>query len=153
MLFSKDRIGGALLLVFCIAYGILSQKITLLPFQAKSAFNAQTMPEILTVLGICLSVLVILFPASSDKPKLAGFNWLTAFLFLCLMSFYGLSVRPLGFILSTSFFLMAGFALLGERSILKLIIIALPIVVGFWLLMTKGLDVFIEPLPWFLKGK
>jgi putative tricarboxylic transport membrane protein len=153
MLFSKDRIGGALLLVFCITYGILSQQIILLPFQAKSAFNAQTMPEILTVLGVGLSVLVILFPASSDKPKLAGFNWLTAFLFLCLMSFYGLSVRPLGFILSTSFFLMAGFALLGERSILKLVIIALPLVIGFWLLMTKGLDVFIEPLPWFLKGK
>ncbi len=153
MLFSKDRIGGALLLIFCITYGILSQQIILLPFQAKSAFNAQTMPEILTVLGVGLSVLVILFPASSDKPKLAGFNWLTAFLFLCLMSFYGLSVRPLGFILSTSFFLMAGFALLGERSILKLVIIALPLVVGFWFLMAKGLDVFIEPLPWFLKGK
>ncbi len=153
MLFSKDRIGGALLLVFCITYGILSQQIILLPFQAKSAFNAQTMPEILTVLGVGLSALVILFPASSDKPKLAGFNWLTAFLFMCLMSFYGLSVRPLGFILSTSFFLMAGFALLGERSTLKLVIIALPLVIGFWLLMTKGLDVFIEPLPWFMKGK
>ena len=153
MLLSKDRIGGVLLLVFCIAYGIQSQNITLLPMQAKSAFHARTMPEVLMVLGIGLSVLVILFPGSHQRPKLSGFKWVTAGLFLALMSVYGLSIRPMGFILSTSVFLIAGFALLGERSILKLLLVALPLSVGFWVLMTQGLDVFIEPLPWFLKGK
>ncbi len=152
MIFSKDRIGGTLLLVFCLTYGLLSQNITLLPIQAKAAFTARTMPEVLTVLGIGLSMLVIIFPGSPDRPKLAGFNWGTAALFLVLMSAYGLTVRPIGFIASTSVFLIAGFALLGERSLVKLILVAVPLVVGFWVLMTQGLDVFIEPLPWFLKG-
>jgi len=152
MLFSKDRIGGLLLLVFCVCYAILSQQIVLLPIQAKSAFTARTLPEVLSVLGIVLSVLVIIFPGSNERPALAGFKWITAAIFLALMSAYGLSVRPLGFILSTSLFLMGGFALLGERSPLKLLAVALPLVVGFWLLMTQGLDVFIEPLTWFLKG-
>lgn len=152
MLFSKDRIGGLLLLIFCITYGLLSQNITLLPIQARAAFTARTMPEVLTVLGIGLSMLVLIFPGSNDRPQLRGFNWFTAALFLVLMSAYGLTVRPWGFLLSTSLFLMIGFALLGERSPLRLIAVAVPLVVAFWALMTQGLDVFIEPLPWFLKG-
>lgn len=152
MILTKDRIGGVLLLMFCLTYGFLSQNITLLPIQAKAAFTARTMPEVLTVLGIGLTMLVIIFPSSSDRPQLAGFNWGTAALFLILMSAYGLTVRPVGFLASTSLFLIAGFALLGERSMLKLILVAVPLVVGFWVMMTQGLDVFIEPFPWFLKG-
>ncbi|WP_419909338.1 tripartite tricarboxylate transporter TctB family protein [Hoeflea sp.] len=152
MLFSKDRIGGVLLLAFCITYGILSQNITLLPIQAKAAFTARTMPEVLMVLGIGLSLLVVLFPGAHERPQFAGFNWGKAILFLVLMSVYGLTIRPWGFLISTSLFLMIGFALLGERSIFKLLVVAVPLVVCFWLLMTQGLDVFIEPLPWFLKG-
>ena len=152
MLFSKDRIGGLLLLAFCITYGVISQQITLLPFQANVAFHARTMPEVLSVMGTGLSLLIIAFPASKERPSLAGFNWLAAVLFLILMSLYGLTIRPLGFILSTSLFLVAGFALLGERSLVKLLLVALPIAFGFWVLMTQGLDVFLEPLPWFLKG-
>ncbi|MEM6460557.1 MAG: tripartite tricarboxylate transporter TctB family protein [Pseudomonadota bacterium] len=152
MFYSKDRIGGALLLIFCIVYGLLSQNITLLPIQAKAAFTARTMPEVLMVLGIGLSLLVLIFPGSNEAPQLRGYKWATAAYFLILMSAYGLTIRPLGFLLSTSLFLIAGFAMLGERSPLKLLAVSLPIVVGFWVLMTQGLDVFIEPLPWFLKG-
>ncbi|MFV2093249.1 MAG: hypothetical protein ACC634_09220, partial [Hyphomicrobiales bacterium] len=96
MVLSKDRIGGFVLLIFCITYGVLSQQITLLPIQAKSAFNARTMPEVLTVLGIALSVLVIAFPGSSARPQLAGYRWFQAVIFFTLMSFYGLAIRPLG---------------------------------------------------------
>ncbi len=150
-LFSKDRIGGVLLLAFCIAYAVLSQRITLLPFQANVAFHARTMPEVLSVLGIGLSLLVIVFPGSDERPRFAGFNWTQGFLFLILMSAYGFTVRPLGFIVSTSAFLMIGFALLGERSAWKLVVVAVPVVVGFWFMMTQGLDVFIEPLPAFMR--
>ncbi|MCP4316626.1 MAG: tripartite tricarboxylate transporter TctB family protein [Hyphomicrobiales bacterium] len=152
MLLSKDRIGGMLLLIFCVTYGFLSQNIILLPIQAKAAFTARTMPEVLMVLGIGLSLLVIIFPGSQERPQLAGFKWGTAALFLVLMSAYGLTIRPFGFLLSTSVFLMAGFAMLGERSAVKLLLVSVPLVLGFWVLMTQGLDVFIEPLPWFLKG-
>lgn len=152
MQLSKDRLGGLLLLAFSLAYGWVSQDIRLLPFQAKAAFHARTMPEVLAVLAVGLSVLIILFPGSADRPKFSGLNWPLGFAFLALMSAYGLLVRPLGFLLATSLFLMIGFALLGERKIWLLAIVAIPAVVAFWALMTMGLDVFIEPLPSFMKG-
>lgn len=152
MFFSKDRIGGLLLLVFCITYGLLSQQIKLLPFQANVAFHARTMPEVLAVLGVALSLIVIVFPGSDKKLELSGYSWGKCIFFLALMSLYGLTIRPFGFILSTSVFLMVGFWMLGERKPLPLILASVPLVVAFWVLMTQGLDVFIEPMPAFLKG-
>ena len=152
MFLNKDRIGGLLLLAFSIIYGLLSQNIHLLPFQANAAFHARTMPEVLSVLSIGLSLMVILFPGTKDIPRLSGLNLKLGIAFLLLMSAYGFLVRPMGFILATSLFLICGFALLGERKVWKLLVVAVPTVVGFWMLMTMGLDVFIEPLPVFLRG-
>lgn len=149
---NKDRVGGLLLLAFCVTYAVISQDIRLLPIQARSAFNARTMPEILSVLGVALSLLVIVFPSTRDPVSVRQFALGKCALFLVLMSAYGFTVRPLGFLLSTSLFLMIGFALLGERNVLKLLGVAVPIVVLFWLLMTQGLDVFIEPLPAMLRN-
>lgn len=153
MLLSKDRIGGLLILIFCVIYAVLSRDIKLLPFQENVAFHARTMPEILAILGIGLSLAVLIFPGSDDKPELKGYRWLSCLLFLGLMSLYGLTIRPLGFILSTSLFLIMGYILLGERNILKLLLASVPLVLLFWVLMTQGLDVFIEPLPEFLKER
>ncbi len=152
MLLCKDRIGGLLLLAFSITYGLLSQNIHLLPFQANAAFHARTMPEVLAVMATGLSLLIILFPASLEAPRFSGLNWGLGFAFLALMSAYGFLVRPMGFLLATSLFLMIGFAMLGERKVWRLVLVAVPAVVAFWALMTIGLDVFIEPLPSFMKG-
>ena len=152
MSISKDRLGGLLLLAFCVTYAFLSQQIRLLPFQESSAFHARTMPEVLSVLGIGLSLIVIAFPGSRQPVSLKGYDLVKVALFLGLMSVYGLTIRPLGFIISTSAFLMVGFWLLGERRPVYLVLVAVPLVVLFWLLMTEGLDVFIEPLPAVLRG-
>lgn len=149
---SRDRLGGILLLLFCLTYAWLSQNIKLLPFQMNSAFHARTMPEVLAVLGVALSVLVIAFPGSKEGLSVRDLNWPLGLAFLALMSIYGLAVRPAGFLLSTSLFLMIGFAMLGERSIAKLLLVAVPLVVAFWALMNYGLDVFIDPLPAFMRG-
>ncbi len=149
---SKDRIGGLLILLFCLVYAWQSQNIRLLPFQLNSAFHARTMPEVLAVLGIGLSLLVIVFPSSRDTLSLRGLNWPLGLAFLVLMSIYGLAVRPVGFLLATSLFLMIGFAMLGERNIARLVLVAVPLVVLFWVLMNYGLSVFIEPLPAFLRS-
>lgn len=152
MFLTKDRLGGLLLLIFCLVYAWQSQNIRLLPFQLNSAFHARTIPEVLSVLGIGLSILIILFPSNKERLDLGDVNWPLGLTFLGLMSIYGLAVRPVGFLLSTSLFLMIGFALLGERNILRLVLVAVPLVVAFWVLMNYGLSVFVEPLPWFLRG-
>ena len=146
-LLTKDRIGALLLLAFSLVYGYLSQSIRLLPFQQNVAFHARTMPEILTVLAVVLALLLLLMPPSQDKLSLSGLKLGKGLFFLVLMSIYGLTLRPLGFIISTSLFLIIGYVLLGERRPLPLLLASVPLVVVFWLLMTKGLDVFIEPWP------
>ena len=152
MLITKTRIGGILLLAFCLAYYFRIDDIRLLPFQANQAFTPRTVPQVLAVLGIILSSLLIVMPGSDDKTDFRGLNWPLGLAFLGLMSVYGLSIRPMGFLISTSVFLIAGFALLGERNPLKLLAVSVPLVVAFWLLMNYGLSVFIEPLPFFLRG-
>lgn len=149
---NNARLGGILLLIFCLTYAWLSQSIRLLPFQMNTAFHARTMPEFLAVLGIVLSIAIILFPGSRERVDWRALNWPLGIAFLILMSAYGFTVRPLGFILSTSLFLIIGFRLLGERSPIRLLAVSVPLVVAFWALMNFGLDVFIEPLPWILRG-
>lgn len=155
---NNARLGGILLLAFCIFYTYQIGDIRLLPFQANQAFTAVTMPQVLGTIGIILSLLIIAFPDSNSPRRLVDafrgkeLNWQLGGAFLILMSIYGFTVRPMGFLLATSLFLMAGFALLGERSAARLILVSVPIVVGFWALMNFGLSVVIEPLPTFLRG-
>jgi len=152
MFLTKDRLGGLLLLIFCCVYAWKIGDIRLLPFQANQAFTARTMPEVLAVLGVGLSVALIIFPGNVERFTVSELNWPLGLAFLALMSAYGLTVRPLGFLLATSLFLIAGFAMLGERNPLKLFLVAVPMVVAFWVLMNYGLDVTVRPFPSFLGG-
>jgi len=155
---NNARIGGILLLAFCLFYAWKIGDIRLLPFQANQAFTAVTVPQVLAGIGIFLSVLIIAFPDSNSPRRVIDafrgneLNWKLGGAFLILMSIYGFTVRPFGFLIATSLFLIAGFALLGERNPVRLILIAVPIVVAFWALMNFGLSVVIEPLPAFLRG-
>ena len=110
------------------------------------------MPEVLAVLGIGLSIAIIAMPSPKEYLNLSGKNWGIVVSFLLLMSFYGLTIRPFGFILASSILLGVGYWILGERKIWLLLATSVPIAVAFWALMTLGLGVFIEPLPWFLIG-
>ena len=146
---TKDRIGGVLLLAFCATYAWLIQDIRLLPFQKAANFNARTMPQVLAVLGIGLSIWCIVAPGG-ERPRVRGLDWPRGLAFLGLMSLYGLLLRPLGFILATSSFLIAGYLLLGERRPLWLVAASVPLVVAFWALMDRGLGVYVAALPAFL---
>ncbi len=147
---SKDRIGALFMLAFCLFYWWKIGDIRLLPFQANQAFTARTMPEALAMLGTALSLAILIFPSNREVLSWRGLNWPLALAFLALMSAYGFTVRPLGFLLSTSLFLMIGFFMLGERRPVMLILVAVPLVVAFWVLMNYGLSVYIDPLPSFL---
>ena len=144
---TKNRIGGLLLLAFCLSYAWLIQDIRLLPFQRGQAFTARTMPEVLAALGAGLALLTIVLPGDGARPQLRGLDWRRTALFLVLMSAYGLTIRPLGFLIATSAFLMIGFFILGERRSWMLAAVAVPLVVAFWVLMTQALDVYIAPWP------
>lgn len=147
MTYNSNRIGGLILLVFSVAYAYLTTKIPLLPFQANAAFTAKTLPEVLSVLGVVLSLALIISPGEDTAADRRGYQWGRAAIICLMMVIYGLVIRPLGFVPSTIVFLMAGFLVLGERRWTMMWLTAVILVILFWLLMTQVLDVYISPWP------
>jgi putative tricarboxylic transport membrane protein len=110
------------------------------------------MPEALAAISIVLCLAIIILPTEEEPLDLRGQKWGMTIAFLVLMSFYGLTIRPFGFILSSSILLGVGYWILGERKWWLLLITSVPVAFGFWALMTLGLGVYLDPLPWFLRG-
>lgn len=148
---TRDRIGALLMLAFSLSYGVLIFRIPLLPFQAEAAFTARTMPQALTVLGAVLSLALLIKPGDAEPIDFAGLQWKIAAGLCVLMVFYGFTVRPLGFLISTTIFLAGGFLILGERRWWLVLVASVPVVLFFWVLMTQFLGVFIEPWPELLR--
>jgi putative tricarboxylic transport membrane protein len=146
----RDVIGPAVLLVFCLVYGAFALNLDMPGGMEREAFTPRTLPLGLTGLGVMLSLVLIVRGLREDGgPGLAamarGLDWPRTAMLTGLMVFYGLALTPLGFIVSTLIFLVAGFLVLGERRPVVLLLAAVPLVVGFWALMTRVLGVYLEP--------
>ncbi|GAB2661136.1 tripartite tricarboxylate transporter TctB family protein [Vibrio panuliri] len=145
-LMCRDRIAALIFLLVCLCYGYQTSQIPLFPGDEYEPFTARTLPTILTYLGIALS-LMLLISANKDEEQLnmATYNWKLLIGFLVLMAIYGVGLTYLGFVIATSGFLLVGFYLLGERRKSVLFGASIPFVVAFYLLLTKGLDIYLEP--------
>jgi putative tricarboxylic transport membrane protein len=145
-LLSRDRVGGLIFLIFCLAYGHQTTIIPLFPGDEYEAFTARTLPWMLTTAGIFLSLLLIVMAQPNEKSgAVLGFDWKLLIIFVLLMIAYGFGLTWLGFVLATSLFLLAGFWALGERRKSVLLGASFPFVTAFWLLLTQVLDIYLEP--------
>ncbi|EKO3827834.1 tripartite tricarboxylate transporter TctB family protein [Vibrio harveyi] len=145
-LLCRDRVGAMIFLLFCLCYGYQTTQIPLFPGDEYEPFTARTLPTILTYVGIGLT-LMLLVAGQPDKQSGAvmSFNWKLLIAFLVLMALYGLGLTYIGFVLATGLFLLAGFYLLGERRKSVLFGASFPFVIAFYLLLTQGLDIYLEP--------
>ncbi|MDP2574433.1 tripartite tricarboxylate transporter TctB family protein [Vibrio penaeicida] len=145
-LFCRDRVGAMIFLVVCLCYGYQTTQIPLFPGDEYEPFTARTLPTLLTVVGVILS-LMLLVTARPDEENgsLLGFDWKLLIGFLILMAMYGVGLTYVGFVLATGFFLMIGFYMLGERKKSILFGASFPFVIAFYLLLTQGLDIYLEP--------
>lgn len=145
-LLCRDRVGAMIFLLLCLCYGYQTSQIPLFPGDEYEPFTARTLPTLLTYVGIGLSLL-LLVTGQPDKQSgaVVGFNWKLLGGFLALMALYGVGLTYLGFVLATGFFLLAGFYLLGERRKSILLGASFPFVIAFYLLLTQGLDIYLEP--------
>jgi len=145
-LLCRDRVGAMIFLLVCLCYGYQTTQIPLFPGDEYEPFTARTLPTLLTFVGIGLSLL-LLVTGQPDKQSGAviEFNWKLLISFLVLMALYGVGLTYLGFVLATGFFLLAGFYLLGERRKSILFGASFPFVIAFYLLLTQGLDIYLEP--------
>lgn len=148
---AREKVGALVMLLFSAAYGILSTKIPLTFLSHQETFTARTMPYALAIMGAFLSIAILISPVvdSSGQKSLAqetkGMDWSTAILLVVLMLFFGLTMKWLGFILSSIIFLLVGFWVLGERRKKLMFFSAIPLVLVLWCIMSLLLGVYIAP--------
>lgn len=145
-LLCRDRVGAMIFLLFSLCYGYQTQNIAMFPGDEYEPFTARTLPILLTYAGVALSLLLLVVGQPDKKSgAVLTFNWKLLIGFLVLMALYGVGLTYLGFVLATGFFLLAGFYILGERRKAVLFGASFPFVLAFYLLLTEGLDVYLEP--------
>ena len=159
-----DRWIALIFIVFCCAYGYLAfftMDQLLPPFMQRNPVWPSTFPKVLSVLGIVVGLIVLLgieAPSSDKDPSATDINYRRlheyklgqALMLLGLMVLYALMLRPAGFLIATSVFLMGGSLILGERRWLAMILTSV-IATGFvWYLVQEVLGIFLRPFPFFM---
>lgn len=153
---TKDKAGAAFFLILSIVYGWLALDIPLTFVGEDEVFTARTLPYALSIVGIIISSLILILPSATSEKKakvteaFRGHDWSPVIQLAVLMIFYGLTIKWLGFIISTCLFLIGGYWILGERRIKVLLAASIPVVIVFWFLMTKILGVYLAPGEIFL---
>jgi putative tricarboxylic transport membrane protein len=156
-----DRSVALCILVFSMVYAWLAFGYELLPFERHQAFKPNTMPIGLSVMGIVLSLAVLLVPSRKDSSVVdesvvdlpeqesanQQFDKVRPVILIVLMIIYAMALRPLGFIGSTSLFLILSSMVLGERKFHILIPLALGGAIFIWYLVQEVLGIFLTPWP------
>jgi len=156
-----DKCIAVIFLVICVIYGYAAYTYPLLPFERNMTFLPNTMPMVLSVLGVSFALLILLAPspkADAEGDALGNINlknWREykigqALGLIALMIVYALTLRPIGFIAATSLFLVGAGWILGERKLVTMIGVALIGALCIWYLVQETLGIYLRPLPWFL---
>ncbi len=158
-----DRWIALVLLGICLAYGYaawFTMDDNLAPFMRRNPIWPSTFPKILSVLGIIAASVILLGLEKSEDTKEAEIDYRRlgeyktgqAVLLLMLMVAYAVCLRPVGFLLSTTVFLIAGSFILGERKWLVMIPVAVIATASVWYLVQEVLGIYMRPLPGFIGG-
>ena len=157
-----DRWIALILLGVCLTYGYaawFTMDAGLAPFMRRNPIWPSTFPKVLSVLGVVASLVILLGVEKSepreaeiDYRRLTDYHLGQALLLLGLMVVYALCLRPLGFLLSTSAFLILGSYILGERKWHIMLPVALIATVSVWYLVQEVLGIYMRPMPGFLGG-
>ncbi len=155
-----DRWIALVLLGIFIVYGYtawFTMDGGLAPFMRRNPIWPSTFPKVLSILGIAASILILFGLEKSeekigeiDHRRLGDYFLGQAVLLLGLMVVYALCLRPLGFLFSSSAFLIIGSFILGERKWHIMISVALIATASVWYLVQEVLGIFLRPLPMFM---
>ncbi|WP_122073206.1 tripartite tricarboxylate transporter TctB family protein [Pseudophaeobacter sp. EL27] len=157
-----DRWIALILLSICLAYGYtawFTMDAGLAPFMKRNPIWPSTFPKVLSILGLISSCAILLGlekaeekPAEINYRRLGDYHLGQALLLLWLMVAYALCLRPVGFIVSTSAFLILGSLILGERKWPILLPVAVTATLVVWFLVQQVLGIYMRPLPGFWGG-
>jgi len=154
-----DRWIALILLGICLIYGYtawFTMDEGLAPFMRRNPIWPSTFPKVLSVLGILACLVIVLGLEKGeekigeiDHRRLGDYFIGQALLLLGLMVVYALCLRPLGFLISTSAFLVLGAFILGERKWHVMVPVAFIATASVWYLVQEVLGIFLRPLPLF----
>lgn len=155
-----DRWVALVLLGICLTYGYTAWFMmdgALPPIMKRLAVWPSSFPKVLSVAGIILSLIVVLGIEKGevkvgdiDYRRLHEYKLGKALALLGLMVAYAIFLRPAGFLLATSGFLIGGSVILGERRWVVMIVVSAIATFGIWYLVQEVLGIFLRPLPFFM---
>ena len=157
-----DRWIALIILGISLVYGYtawFTMDAGLPPFMQRNPIWPSTFPKALSIMAT-LAALVILLgfekaPEQAKEPdidyrRLGDYKIGQAIALLCLMVAYALLLRPAGFLISTSGFLVLGATLLGERRFHILVPVVALATGLIWYLVQEVLGIFLRPWPFFM---
>ncbi len=146
MKITRDRMSALFFLALSIAYYLGAMQVELYPGDEEELINAQTFPKFIGVMAGIFSFLILVLPAKGEEEKIdwAGFDWVRPILLCALMVVYGLAIKWPGFFLATSFFLICGILVLGERRWWAVLVASIPVAAAFEFILAGLLDIYIE---------
>ena len=155
-----DRWVALVLLGICLTYGYTAWFMmdgALPPIMKRLAVWPSSFPKVLSIAGIILSLIVVLGIEKGEEKvgdidyrRLHEYKLGQALALLGLMIAYAILLRPAGFLLATSGFLIGGSVILGERRWIVMIVVSTIATFGIWYLVQEVLGIFLRPLPFFM---
>ena len=155
-----DRWVALVLLGICLTYGYTAWFMmdgALPAIMKRLAVWPSSFPKVLSIAGIILSLIVVLGIEKGevkvgdiDYRRLHEYKLGQALALLGLMVAYAILLRPAGFLLATSGFLIGGSVILGERRWIVMIVVSAIATFGIWYLVQEVLGIFLRPLPFFM---
>ena len=155
-----DRWVALVLLGICLVYGYtawFTMDGALPPIMKRLAVWPSSFPKVLSIAGIILSLIVVLGIEKGelkvgdiDYRRLHEYKLGQALALLGLMGAYAILLRPAGFLLATSGFLIGGSVILGERRWSVMIVVSSIATFGIWYLVQEVLGIFLRPMPFFM---
>ena len=155
-----DRWVALVLLGICLVYGYIAwftMDGALPPIMKRLAVWPSSFPKVLSIAGIILSLIVVLGiekgelkAGDIDYRRLHEYKLGQALALLGLMVGYAILLRPAGFLLATSGFLIGGSVILGERRWSVMIVVSSIATFGIWYLVQEVLGIFLRPMPFFM---
>ena len=144
MKISTVKIISLLFFIFSAFYLYTAYQIRVFSFDENAAFNAKTFPIYLGYFGMFIAGLKIALPEkTSEEVDQQFLNYKKTLILVLIMVAYGLIIRPVGFFLSTSLFLISSYYFLGERRWLRMFMLSFPFVAIFMFLIHGLLDIYL----------
>ena len=144
MKISTVKIISLLFFIFSAFYLYTAYQIRVFSFDEDAAFNAKTFPIYLGYFGMFIAGLKIALPEkTSEEVDQQFLNYKKTLVLVLIMVIYGLTIRPVGFFLSTSLFLLSSYYFLGERRWLRMFMLSFPFVAIFMFLIHGLLDIYL----------